>query len=114
MEYDQIIAIIGVAMAVLTLPAYLSLRQKIAELIDTCCDTLVLGYAVVGDILDGGEVDKTRLTALKKKIEETWTQAENLAPFLRDMMSSKRSAILSLGGAEKGTPLGKDIIEGDD
>ncbi len=111
MEYDQIIAIIGVAMAVLTLPAYLSLRQKIAELIDTCCDTLVLGYAVVGDILDGGEVDKTRIAALKKKIEETWTQAENLAPFIRDIMSSKRSAILSLGGAEKDPSFGKDTSE---
>jgi hypothetical protein len=111
MEYDQIIAIIGVAMAVLTLPAYLSLRQKIAELIDTCCDTLALGYAVVGDILDGGEVDKPRIIALKKKIEETWTQAEDLAPFIRDLMSSKRSAILSLGGAEKDPSFGKDTSE---
>jgi len=85
---NLMIEIVGVLAFVLTSVAYAGFRGKVKELFMDIGDAWAMTYAILCDVLDGERVDTARVQEAKAKIEEVWTEACALAPFVKDILNS--------------------------
>ncbi|HOV82040.1 MAG TPA: hypothetical protein PLQ01_05095 [Methanothrix sp.] len=85
---NLMIEIAGILAFVLTGAAYAGFRGKVKELFMDIGDAWAMTYAILGNILDKKDIDPARIQEAKTKIEEVWTEACALAPFVKDILNS--------------------------
>lgn len=88
MEIDSIIALVGIAAAIISSAKFLDFKNKFQALAKDFGELGRITYAFVVDLTDGdGKCDMAQAEVIKKKIEHVWLEAESIAPLVKDILN---------------------------
>ncbi|HOV82714.1 MAG TPA: hypothetical protein PLQ01_08570 [Methanothrix sp.] len=73
---------------------YFNLKKKVTEIFTDVGTCWGLVYAIFVDLAAGKQIEMSKVTETKQMLEETWTDINDLAPFLQDILSKVPKAVV--------------------